>query len=524
MQHDPSRVDLTPHISGDGSPMRPNPETPPTTPLPHTSPPTSPPDISARLEFQRVQAELNSPEPNLGGFRRAILILGRVGTWAVFSPPRAGLRAWASLRPTQQLVIGFAAYVALGILALSLPWAQRSHVGFLDNLFTAVSAVSTTGLTTVAVSSSYTFFGQLVILLLFQAGGIGFMTLSSVLIIARGRSLSESRLGVLRAGFAVPRYFVMQHFLVQVVTFTAIVQAVGAAILWWRFSALGLPDAAWSAIFHSVSAFATAGFSLYPNSLEALSADWVVNLTIAALCYLGAMGFIVVQDVWYSLKFRERMLTFTSKVILWMTAAIFILGTALVVILEPSIATLPLPERLLTAAFQVMSASTTAGFNSIPIGAMAPSAIVVLLIAMLIGASPSGTGGGIKTTSLSAILGNIASVLRGRRTVVWLGHDIPLPRVLWAFAAASLYVMGVILGTLVLAASEDAPFLPLVFEAVSAIATVGLSMGITSDLSILGKVTIIALMFVGRCGPLTIGLALLRPAEPEQPRPEDLAV
>ena len=144
---------------------------------------------------------------------------------------------------------------------------------------------------------------------------------------------------------------------------------------------------------------------------------------------------------------------------------------------------------------------------------------------MFVGASPGSTGGGIKTTSVSAILGNLFSVLRARQSVVWLGHEVPMVRVLYAFAATSLYLIGLCLGVLVLCFTESKPFLPIVFESASAIGTVGLSMGITGDLSTAGKLTVIALMFAGRCGPLTIGLALLRPDQvAEQPRRDDLAV
>lgn len=483
------------------------------------------PETNRPTESQQIAGELNSPAPELSAWRRAALALGRLATWAVMTPPRAGRRAWSNLRPPQQLVAGFASYALVGTLLLCLPFAQQAPGRVIDHFFNVVSAITTTGLTTISVSDSYTYFGEGVILAMSQVGGVGFMTLSSVLLLARGKPLSDARLGVLRAGFAVPHYFVMQHFLVQVVVFTGICEALGAGVLWWRLSVLGAENPLWSAVFHSVSAFATAGFGLKNNSLEAYAGDWVVNVTIGTLSYLGAIGFIVVQDVWYSVKLRERMLTFTSKVILTTTAGVFVLGTALLLLVEPSVRGLPAGERVMACAFQVMSASTTAGFNTVPIGGMSSAGLVVLMLAMLIGASPSGTGGGIKTTSVSAIIGNLLSVLRGRKNVAWLGHEIPMVRVLWAFGATSLYLIGLIAGVLVLCITERKEFLSIVFEAASAIGTVGLSMGITGDLTPAGKLVVIALMFMGRCGPLTIGLALLRPdQEPPDLRPDDLAV
>ena len=459
--------------------------------------------------------------------RGAALVIGvgRIASWAVMVPPRAGLRAWSKLRPAQQLVLGFATYSLIGAAILCLPFSQTTSGRPIDHLFNAVSAISTTGLTTISVSDSYTFFGEAVILALFQIGGLGFMTVSSVVILARGRALAANRVNVLRAGLSVPHYFVIQHFLIHVVVFTVICEAIGAGMLWWRFSALGVENALWSAVFHSVSAFATAGFSLNNTSMEAFAGDWVVNLVIGALSYLGAIGFIVAQDVWYSAKLRERMLTFTSKVILTTTALVFSLGAIGIFFSEPSIRELPLSERALASCFQIMTASTTAGFNTIPIGAMSAPALVIILIAMLIGASPSGTGGGIKTTSVSAIFGNIFSTLRGRLGVVWLGHEIPMARVMQAFAAASIYLIGLCAGVLFLCLTEAKAFLPIVFEAASAIGTVGLSMGITGDLSDAGKLIVVALMFAGRCGPLTIGLALLGPGSvSDPPRGDDLAV
>ncbi len=457
-----------------------------------------------------------------GGLVRAV---GRAAVRAAVAPPRLLVRAWSRLRPAQQLAMGFASYAAIGTLALCLPFAKARDAALIDNLFNVVSAVSTTGLTTISVADSYTFFGELVILLLFQLGGVGYMTISSVLVLARGGRISDARMGVLRAGFALPHYFVMHRFLVHVVVFTVVSEFLGSMLLWWRFSALGVEHPLWSAVFHSVSAFATAGFSLNNTSLEAFAADPVVNLVIGALAYMGAMGFIVVQDVWYSVKLRERMLTFTSKVILWMTGAVFVVGAALLFFMEPGIRALPLGERAMASAFQMMTASTTAGFNTIPISTMSTAALLVIMAAMLIGASPSGTGGGVKTTTVSALLANLFSVLRGRERIVLLGHEIPMARVLFAFAAATFYLGHLAAGTVILALTERQAFLPIAFEAASALGTVGLSMGITGDLSPLGKIIVIYLMFAGRCGPLTIGLALLRPqAAAATARGDDLAV
>lgn len=457
------------------------------------------------------------------------------------SPPRrsrwadcrqSALARWSRLRPPQQLVLGFTSYVLIGTLLLALPWAQSREtrdaggVSLLDNLFNVTSAVSTTGLTTISVADSYSWLGEAIILTLFQLGGIGYMTVSSVIVLARGQQLSSERTGILKAGFSLPRNFVLPLFLRHVIVFTFAIEAVGAALLFWRFSSAGVDNPLWSAVFHSVSAFSTAGFSLYNNSLESFRDDWVVNLVIAALCYLGAIGFIVMQDMWYSVKFRERMMTLTSKVILSMTLGVFVIGTLVFCFVETSVMALPWDQRLLISAFQIMTASSTAGFNTVPFGSLGHAALFLVVIAMVIGASPSGTGGGIKTTTVSALLANLWAVIRGRDRIAWMGCDVPLPRVLAAVAAATLYLIMLAVGIVMLSVTEAAKsFLAIFFEAASALGTVGLSMGITGDLSAMGKLVVIMLMFVGRCGPLTLGLALLEPRRDAPAHmPDDLAV
>lgn len=434
-------------------------------------------------------------------------------------------RRWSGLGAHQKLVLGFLSYALVGMMLLAIPWSTRTRAPLLDHLFTAVSAVSTTGLATVNVGEVYSPLGLVVILVMFQLGGLGYMTLSSILVIASGRPLSDDRLGVIRAGFSLPRNFHPKRFVVHAVVYTGVIELIGTLLLWWRFAALGVEDPLWSALFHSVSAFATAGFGLYGDSLERFRDDLFVNTVIGGLCFAGSIGFIVVQDVWYSVRFRERMLTFTSTVILVLTGAIFVATTLLIYCFEPTIHERGEGSALLAAAFQAMSASTTAGFNTVPIGPLAAPVLLSIIAAMLIGASPSGTGGGMKTTTVSAMSANMLSTLRGRERVVLLGREIPMQRVLLAAAASWLYLIFLAVGVVALAAVERRELMPMLFEAASALGTVGLSMGITGDLSPAGKLILIGLMFVGRCGPLTLGFALLAREHAPRTRPiDDLAV
>jgi trk system potassium uptake protein TrkH len=385
--------------------------------------------------------------------------------------------------------------------------------------------MSTTGLTTDSVSDSYTFWGEFVVLCLFQLGGIGYMTLSSFVMLASGRSLQRQRMGVLQAQFVLPYELRISRFVSEVVLFTAVIETVGAAFLYVEFRASGVEDALWSATFHAVSAFTTAGFSLNNNSLEDFRGNGVVCLTVSVLCYLGAIGFIVLQDMWQTLRRRRQRMTFTSRVILTVTGAIFLVATPLLYVEDPSLQSLPPLERFYAAAFQVMTSSTTAGFNTVPIHSLADASFALIIIMMIIGASPSGTGGGLKTTTLSALIGVLMSMLRGRSTVQFFGHEIPTARILTATASAALYLICLATGVWLLCLVESHSFVEIVFEAASALGTVGLSLGITGSLTAWGKIAITLLMFVGRAGPLTIGVALVRRAEyPAVRRIADLAV
>jgi trk system potassium uptake protein TrkH len=410
------------------------------------------------------------------------------------------------------LTCGFLSYAILGTALLSLPWATETRLRLVDNLFNVVSAISTTGLTVVSVPDSYTFFGELVLLALFQLGGIGYMTTTSFIIMARGRPLSESRVGVLHAGFSLPDGFSIRRFVRHLVVFSVLIETIGACLLYVEFRSYGVERPLWSAVFHSVSAFATAGFSLNNNSLEGFRSSGIVNLTVGVLCYLGAIGFIVLQDAYWAMRSRRHRITFTSKVILAITGLILIVEMPLFLACEPSLRSMPIHERVYAAFFQIMAASTTSGFNSIPIGQLSAASLTLIVVAMVIGASPSGTGGGIKTTSLSVLLGIAGSTLRGRSTITFFRHQIPPHRVATAVASATLYMGVLASGVFLLSLTEKQDYLKLVFETASALGTVGLSTGITGELTDLGKWLLTAIMFIGRVGPLTLGFALMRSA------------
>lgn len=432
----------------------------------------------------------------------------------------------SAMHPAKLVVLGYGSYVVAGWLVLCMPFSQTHNaVSALDSLFIASSAVSTTGLVSVSVSDEYTVFGQAVVLLLIQLGGVGYMTVGSFVILARREELPAARRGVGALVFSMPASFRLDKFIRSVLTFTLTIEALGAAALYGLFQQAGVPVPLWSAVFHSVSAFCTAGFGLYKNSFESFAGNFWINAVIAALSYLGAVGFIVCVDVWRMLMGKTHRMTLTSKIILWFTFWLSVIGTLLLFLAEPSIQPLDTDVRLVAAFFQSMTAMTTVGFNTVPIAALSKASILLVITLMVIGASPSGTGGGIKSTTVSAMLALMWSTIKGRREVTFWGNAVPRDRVWTAVAGLGFYLAFLVIGAYFLALVEKASFDQCVFEAASALGTVGLSMGITAELSHLGKIIIIVLMYAGRVGPLTLAIALFAQSRSESDdQDHDLAV
>ncbi|ROO29177.1 potassium transporter KtrB [Salinisphaera orenii MK-B5] len=445
------------------------------------------------------------------------------------------MRAWRWVRgflgrqrPVRLVAGGYALYVLIGFGLLCLPWAQEAEdVAWLDHLFIATSAVSTTGLASISSADSYSFFGELVITGLIQLGGIGYMTLGSFFMLAVRHRLDSLHTKVARQAFVLPRGMELARFIRGVVLFTFVIEAIGAAILVPAFMAADVPAPVWNGIFHAISAFCTAGFSLFNTSLEGFRDNVVINLTIAALSILGALGFIVMSDVWRLARGRPGRVSLTSVIILRVTFGLMIVGTLLIGLTDDALAALPMGERWLAAFFQTMTAMTTVGFDTYAINDMALASLLLIVVAMVIGASPSGTGGGVKSTTAAVFLGAIVAMLRGRERIVLAGREIDTARVNSALAAFAFYMICLITGTFALLLTQAGGFVPLIFEATSAIGTVGLSLGATATLDDTGKWVIIVLMFLGRLGPLTAGLALLpspQDARRLRARREDLAV
>ncbi len=413
--------------------------------------------------------------------------------------------------PQLNLVLGFLLYTLVGWLLLCLPFFHNSPISILDNLFISTSAISTTGLVTVDVGGDYNRWGQLIIMLLFQVGGIGYMTLTTYYLLITTQRITRWHKKMIGTAFTMPKSIQIRDFIKSVILFTIIMESLGTLgfFLVFRQEGMATGKALWDSLFHSVSAFCTAGFGLYSNSFEDFRANQWINLIISVLAICGSLGFIVITDIWYRIRRKSDQLTFTTKIILVGFIVLLTFGTVLVYFTEPSVTSLAGYERFLAAFFQSMTAMTTVGFNTISTGGLSLPILLGVIFLMYIGASPSGTAGGMKITTLTAMLSILSSHLQGNKHVSFLGRSIPYERLYVATATFVLYTSIIFAASFLMSFFQEQSFDVLLFEVASALGTVGLSTGLTGELTVAGKVLIIILMFVGRVGVLTFGFALI---------------
>lgn len=433
------------------------------------------------------------------------------------------------MSPQQNLFYGFFTYVIVGFVLLCLPIVQKIPVPILDHLFIATSAVSTTGLVTVSIFDSYNILGQIIVCVLFQLGGIGYLTFTTFFLLSTTRKLTHWHSRLLKTEFTLPVTIKISDFLKSVIIFSLTMELMGTAAFLIAFTANGMSftEAIWPSIFHSISAFCTAGFSLFNSGFTNYVGDGAINLIISILAISGSLGFIVVTDLLLWVKKKAHTISFTTKIIGFGFLILLFFGFSFFYLFEPTIYALSGKERIYAAFFQAMTAMTTVGFNTVDFGAFLLPMLLVTILLMYIGASPSGTAGGMKITTLTAVLAIMKSRLRGRNKITFLGRSIPFERLYVATSSFIFYTSIIFLGTFVLSFSEDLPFEKILFEVASALGTVGLSTGITGELSNLGKIFIILLMFIGRLGVLTFGIAVWSRGQKEKETDvfeDDLAV
>ncbi len=425
------------------------------------------------------------------------------------------------ISPLRILVLGFILITLIGTALLMLPEANVNGTSqsFVDALFTAVSGVSTTGLIVVDTGSYYTFFGQWVILALIQIGGLGYMVFIVMVFLTRKKDISLQGRKILRESLSRPLKIDMNRFTRVVFAFTFIIEFCGTAGMYIYWSHFFTPARAlYVSFFHSVSGFCTAGFGLFSDSITKYGHSLYLNIVIDIVCIAGAAGFFVLYDLYeyFQKKIKKvspAVLSLHSKIVLTVTALLIITGSILVFFFESSRFSASFGIKSLDAAFQAISASTTTGFNTIDIGSLTGSSLLIIIILMFIGASPGSTGGGIKTTSFSVLIKYFYTVLRGSRDTVLFKRKINNEIITNVTVLTGISLIWITLVVIVLNSTENAAFIRILFETFSAFGTVGLSTGITSSLSLSGKLLITLTMFLGRVGPLALGFSLLRSRE-----------
>ena len=424
--------------------------------------------------------------------------------------------------PTRIFVLSFAAVILTGGILLWLPFsAGRGPVRFVDALFTSTSAVCVTGLVVLDTGKDYSFAGQVITMLLIQVGGLGIITFSTVFFVLMGRSISFKGREIVQSTFLhTPR----RDFMVvakMVLIFTVITEFGGALFLLARFSQdFSFWDAIYRSVYHAVSAFNNAGFSLFTDNLVGYQGDPIVNLAVMGLIVHGGIGFIVQYEVLSYLRGVQKRLSVHTKIVLITTTILISSGAILFYLFERNhvLKDVPVLTKVLTSLFQSVT-PRTAGFNTVDYGVLSNATILLTLVLMFIGASPGSTGGGVKTTSAALLVMLMWSRVKGSLDVSAFNRTIPreiLSRTISIIFASAFSVAIITSFLLIIGPGSVVPvesrhfFVEYLFETVSAFGTVGLSMGITPKLYDAQKYAIILMMFVGRVGPLTLAFSLSR--------------
>ena len=412
------------------------------------------------------------------------------------------------LQSAQLILLGFAAMILTGALLLMLPVASREpySVSFLDALFTATSATCVTGLVVYDTASCWTAFGQGVILLLIQIGGLGVVTIAVLLALISGKKIGLMQRSVMQDSIAAPHVQGIIRLTRFILCSTLLLELIGALLMLPSFAAVfGAARGSWYAFFHAVSGFCNAGFDLMGvreqfSSLTYFSEDLMLNAAVMLMIVIGGLGFLTWKDIAeHRLRFREYRLQ--SKAILSTTALLLLLPFCYFFLVE--FRGLPLRARLLLSAFQAVT-PRTAGFNTADYSAMSDTGVALTICLMLIGGAPGSTAGGMKVTTLIVLISSALSVFRQRKDTVLYGRRVSDAGVRDAAALLLMYLFLFLCGSFLLCGIEAVPLKLCMFETASAIGTVGLSMGLTPTLSSTSRVILIVLMYMGRVGGLTL--------------------
>ncbi|GIP29894.1 K+ transporter Trk [Paenibacillus sp. J23TS9] len=421
---------------------------------------------------------------------------------------------WFRLAPPQILVLGFAGIILIGAILLTLPISNTTGkpLRFIDALFTATSATCVTGLVVKDTGTFFSTFGQVVIMLLIQVGGLGIMTMATLFSLALKRKISLRDRLILQEAMNQNTMEGIVRLIRKVLIFSLAIEGCGAILfaIRWSFD-MPLGRAIYFGIFHGVSMFNNAGFDLFGhfNSLTGYVYDPLVNIVVMFLIVSGGIGFIVLSDlVEYH---NKRKLSLHTKVVLSMTGALILAGAVVIFVFEftnpRTLGSLNWGGKILASFFQSVT-PRTAGANTLDLASMRQASQFFMVILMFIGASPGSTGGGIKTTTFTILVGAVIAMIRGRDDIVLFRYRLAQERIFKALTITFLALFLVVGVSMVLSTTEDSNFLTILYETTSAFGTVGLSLGLTPHLTLVGKILICLTMFAGRLGPLTLAYAL----------------
>ena len=420
--------------------------------------------------------------------------------------------------PIVMIVAGYLALISLGAFLLSMPFAQREPVGILDAFFTASSAVCVTGLSTIDISSCFSAIGNWILVILMQTGGLGIMTISTVIILLAGMHPGFNHQSALLANYTQEGNVDPKKILKAVLPFMFGLEAIGAVMYFTQFTEealvhYSLYDRIFGSIFQSISSFCNVGFTLFPDSMMRFQLNPIANITTCTLALAGGFGFLAITEIRYIFDFKKhsfRKISLHSRIAVGFTIIIVLVSIAFFIFSEwnNNFADLSFGEKIETSVFMAFT-SRTAGLNNVDVPTLSVGSLFFFVIIMLIGANPGSCGGGIKTTTTAVIALLGFNRLLGRKKTQILGRTIPETTVDKAVRIFVVAIVVIVVATLILLETEatgttnaQGSFLKIFFEVVSAYSTCGLSMGLTPDLTIPGKIVICTVMFIGRMGPL----------------------
>ena len=423
------------------------------------------------------------------------------------------LKKWDSLSPYRKLIFGFLVAIFIGVILLKMPFSLRENqnITVLDSLFTIVSAICVTGLSVVDISQVFTSTGQLIILFFIQLGGLGVMTVSIIVFLLVGKKMSFETRELLKEERNSNSNGGITNFIKNLLLTVSLIEILGASILAYGFSKYyPLKKSIFYGLFHSVSAFCNAGFSLFTNSLEDFRYDNLISLTVSFLIILGGIGFVTVNSLFTIKKKKLKNLSLTSKFALLITFFLLTFGTMLFLVFEynnsSTLKGMNFMDKILNSFFQSVTLRT-AGFNTVPLENIKPATVFISYIFMFIGASPGSTGGGIKTTTFGILIFYAFGVLKRKEYVEVFKRRIDWELINKALAIVVISILYIAVIITILLSIENFSTDRVIYEVISAFSTTGLSMGITASLGIISKFLIIITMFIGRLGPMTVALA-----------------